>query len=134
MKNLFTLIALILTLASCKNESKIKLQKTTITEVGNENIKTVSDSYLNSDYFEINLVMYSNEKDESKYYLAQKDLVKPEIGKDFKMEVLKIVDQNNEEMQFTNSTDFLNFMSQNGYEMQLQEKKEYRIEYTFKKK
>ena len=134
MKNTISLLLVILAFSSCQNESKIKIQKTSVKVIDGKTIKTTSDDYLTSDYFEISLEQYSDDKDNHKYFLARKVLEEPKSVGDFKMEFLTITDDNSENIQFSNSTEFLNFMSKNGYEMQSQEKYKYRTEYTFKKK
>jgi hypothetical protein len=94
-------------------------------------MNTIDSTYLlNSDYFEIELQSYKN----GEYFKAEKDLIKPQPFENFKLVTLRIIDKNGNSIEFKNSTDFLNFMSSNGYEMQDQKELKNYTKYTFKKK
>ena len=105
---------LIVLIISCNKKSEIHINISTTTEI-NKEMNTIDSTYLlNSDYFEIELQSYKN----GEYFKAEKDLIKPQPFEIFKLVTLRIIDKNGNSIEFKNSTDFLNFMSSNGYEMQ----------------
>ncbi len=130
-KLLITLIAIgLLTSCNPKPELRVNLKKSTMI---NDNPNHKDSIYVeDSEYFEIGLYSYSNTKGIT--YSAKKDIEKPTTSEDFKMVTLSIVDASNKIVVYNNSTEFLNYMAERGYEMTDQEKLEFRTDYTFKKK
>ncbi len=93
-------------------------------------IRKDTTTTVESEYFEVKLSSVSN----GEFYIAGKQLLKPQIGREYKTEFFKVVDEQGKELEFKTPTDFLNFMSNAGYELKEQEKQTFGIDYTFKKK
>jgi hypothetical protein len=133
---LFTLSVCLLLMNSCnntpKNSSKVEklyIKTTTATESGKDMQKTEIISEITSDYFEATL-----DEQTTGGYLAQKDIVLPEVGKPFKSVFFQISQKDGTLIKFMTSTEFLNYMSAHGYELVTQIPNEYGGDYTFKKK
>jgi hypothetical protein len=134
---LFTLSFYILLINSCNNTPKnilkyetLYIKTTTGADVDGKQVRTDTISKVTSDYFEVSLSSYSD----GAYYKGQRDLVSPVPGEDFKAVFFIISEKDGTEIQFKESTVFLNFMSAHGYEMVDQVKNRYGADYTFKKK
>lgn len=97
-----------------------------------EGVKVIKDSVKknNSTYFEIGLYIMGDYET----YTAEKKIVKPVVGRDFKSVSLNITDKDGNILNFKSSTDFLNFMSECNYEIVAQTKYKYYTEYTFKRR
>jgi hypothetical protein len=87
-------------------------------------------STIESDYFEVTLSKLSEEPK----FIATKKLIKPSSMENFKYVYFNITDEEGENFKFDTSTDFLNFMSERGYNLADQVKNKYGGDYTFKKK
>ncbi|MFC2119192.1 hypothetical protein ACFLSY_11170 [Bacteroidota bacterium] len=152
-KLIFWILFLVIILSSCKqgeNESKsdtgtpITEQKTeeeskkpqvyikTVSAVGvDENqVKTDTITTIDTDYFEVGLYLMVDETN----YTTKKDIVKPTSIENFKSVFFYLVDNDGMKINFKGSTEFLNFMSERGYEMVDQVKFDYHTDYTFKKR
>lgn len=146
MKHLHLALLLVFSfiLASCSNsnnsndnnsaekekKSNLFAKKLTVVGTGEEKKRTEDVSKIKSDYFEISLSLLSD----SDMYIATRDLEKPSSMENFRMVVLTITNKEGEDIKFKGTTEFLNFMSEKGYEMVDQEKSKYSTSYTFKKK
>lgn len=122
-------ILICLVIISCASKSNIYIKVSTTNEINKKMITSDSEYLLKSDYFEIELKSYKN----GDFFKAETDLIKPKAFEDFKLSTLYIVDKNGEPLEFKSSTDFLNFMSKNGYEMKDQKENKYSTKYTFKR-
>jgi hypothetical protein len=138
----FTIIGT-LTILSCKQTNQDKLNLTTdstfpklmvklSSTIGiDENQITKDSNYvINTDYFEISLYSASNGSN----FWAEKKIEEPKSLENFKVVTLYIVDKANKPISYTSSTDFLNYISERGYEMKDQQKFKYHTDYTFKRK
>jgi hypothetical protein len=115
--------------------TKLYIQTTDVSGTGKSQIKKETVSVVTSDYFEVSLYSYKPEAGESKYYKAKRDLIEPTSTKNYKAKFFFIVkDSKGTEKRFTDSTDFLNFMSSHGYKMVDQTKNKFHTDYTFQKK
>lgn len=134
MKTLLcTLSFCLLLICSCNNSTKnekLYIKTIDITGVDEKEVKKETISEVTSDYFEVSLSAY----DHFNYYKGERDLVAPTSIENFKSVFFTIIDKNGNDIQFKESTEFLNFMSTHGYEMVDQIKNEYGGDYTFKKK
>ncbi len=122
MKNtLFTVLIILMAIAcSCGIDNK------PIYIATYKSIDSVVVSEVKDDYFEISLHSMqsgTNYKASKEYKDSEGDWV-----------FIDIVDMEGERIRFTNSTEFLNFISERGYEMVDQSKEKYITHYTFKKK
>jgi uncharacterized lipoprotein YajG len=113
---------------SSKTE-KLFIKTVSATGTGENQKSTETISEVTSDYFEIKLAALTDVG-----YGAQKDVITPEVGKEFKYVFFYIVNEDGSNIKFTTSTEFLNYMSLRGYEMVDQIKNEYGTDYIFKKK
>ena len=119
------------TFTSCKNSNQvIHIQTSEVVGTDDSQIRKDSITTIESEYFEVKISSVSN----GEFYVAGKQLLKPQIGKEYKTEFFKVVDEQGKELEFKTPTDFLNFMSNAGYELKEQEKQKFGIDYTFKKK
>lgn len=132
MKTQILFILAFLFLFGCKNDSpKIYIKTTTIKGLLANSQKEYNTTELKSDYFEIGLYSYS-----AGYYTTKRELKNMVDEKNLNnsiMQFLEIVEKDSVK-QFINTTQFLNYMSEGGYEMVDQSKLKYRTDYTFKKK
>lgn len=85
---------------------------------------------IESDYFEVTLSKLSEEPK----FIATKKLIEPSSMENFKYVYFNITDEEGENFKFDTSVDFLNFMSERGYNLVDQVKNKYGGDYTFKKK
>ena len=130
-KLLITLIAIGL-FTSCNPKSELRVNLKTSTLVNDNPNHKDSIYVVNSEYFEIGLYSYTDLQNVT--YSAKKEIEQSNISEVFKMVTLSVVDASNKDVVYNNSTEFLNYMSERGYEMTDQEKFKYRTDYTFKKK
>ena len=98
-------------------------------ESGKEMKKSEVVSEINTDYFEVGLSSQTTGG-----FLAQKDVVEPEVGAPFKAVFFQVCLKNGTNIKFMTTTEFLNFMSALGYEMATQLPNKYGVDYTFKRK
>ena len=119
-------------LFSCQSNTQESLLINTRTVTGSgENSKVTSViSTIESDYFEVTL---SELSDEPKF-IAKKDLIEPSSMENYKYVFFNISDEEGENLKFDTSADFLNFMSERGYNLVDQVKNKYGGDYTFQKK
>ena len=133
---------LMLIISSCKNipktqttigkspkAEKLFIKTTSATGVDKNQIKTDSISEITSDYFEIRLGLLTTGG-----YGASKDVITPEVDKEFKYVFFYIVNADGSNIKFTTSTEFLNYMSARDYELVNQIPNNYGADYTFKRK
>lgn len=127
---LVIIVSAIFTLTACKNSNQVIYIQTSKVDGMDDNQKRKDTiTIIESEYFEVKL---SSVNDGS--YIAGKQILKPQIGKEFKTEFFKVVDEKGKEMEFKTPTDFLNFMDKGGYEVKDQTAQKFGIDYTFKKK
>lgn len=126
----------LLQLISCNNSSSksskaetLYIQTTTATKAGEEMKVEKTMSEISTDYFEVSLASQTNGG-----FLAQKDIVEPEVGIPFKSVFFTISQKDGTNIKFMTSTEFLNFMSAHGYELENQIPNQYGGDYTFKRK
>jgi hypothetical protein len=108
---------------------KVYIKLSQVNGVDESQVRKDSVYILKDNYFEIGLFSY----DEGKFYLAKRDLVEPKSIQNFYAEFIFITNEDGSDYKFSNSTDFLNFMADCGYEMVDQKKFDFRTDYTFKK-
>ena len=101
----------------------------TSTVVGDDRKDVVTEVV--SDYFDVTL---TEAVDRDKGFMATKRIQDPEPGKTFKAIFFNIVDDRGGNQYFKTSTDFLNFMSEHGYDVSNQIPNKYGADYTFKRK
>jgi hypothetical protein len=120
-------------LIACNNINKraetLYIETTTANGSGNDMKVDKVVSTIATDYFEVSL-----EAQTTGGFLAQQDIVIPEVGIPFKAVFFRICEKDGTNIKFMTSTDFLNFMSSHGYEMVTQIPNEYGGDYTFKRK
>ena len=68
------------------------------------------------------------------WFIADKEIFKSEAGESFNYVFFHIVDAKKETIYFKTTTEFLNFMSEHGYDKVTQKENKYLVDYTFKKK
>jgi hypothetical protein len=86
-------------------------------------------SKVTSDYLEVDLTEMNNKK-----YKGKK-LLQNNYSKDnYKAIFFEIVDEKGNLLWFNNSSEFLNYISERGYEMVDKKETQYHISYTFKRK
>ena len=125
------LILALLTFTSCNNKEKpIHILTTNVVGMDENQIRKDIATTVESEYFEVKLSSVSN----GQFYVAGKQLLKPQVGKEYKTEFFKVVDGKGKELEFKTPTDFLNFMDKGGYELKGQTDQKFGIDYTFKKK
>jgi len=125
------LMVALLTFTSCNHKEKpLNILTTKVVGMDEKQIRKDTTTTVESEYFEVKLSSVSN----GEFYVAGKQLLKPQIGKEYKTEFFKVIDEQGKELEFKTPTDFLNFMSKAGYELKEQEKQKFGIDYTFKKK
>ena len=129
-----TIILLLLTvlIVSCSKKNELPglfIKTSDVKGVDENQVRKDTITKFALDYLEVGLNSY-----DGGFFKAKKDLVKPESLGDFKMKFYFIADSLGKEIEFENSTEFLNFMSARGYEMADQVKHQYRIDYTFKRR
>lgn len=133
--NVLLLFAMLFTIISCNPLEKApNLYIRTTTSIENGKSKVDSVSIVNSDYFEVGLLSFS---EVSKGFMASKYVVVPTSLEDFKMVYFVISNEDGSDLYFKSSTEFLNYMAERKYEMvdQTKSKKiDNDIDYTFKKK
>jgi hypothetical protein len=112
-----------------KKTEKLYIKTISATGVDKNQVKTETISEVTTDYFEVGLGSLTTGG-----YSGQKDIITPEVGKEFKFVFFYIVKKDGSNITFTTSTEFLNFMSARGYEMVDQLKNNYGADYTFKKR
>jgi thioredoxin-related protein len=83
---------------------------------------------INDEYFEINL------EKQNQHYIAVKDIENIVSGSNIKHVSISIVDDSGQLIRFNNSTEFLNHISDRGYELVNQKNDNDKTHYTFKKK
>lgn len=118
-------------------ETEVVLQKTTATGTGDDQVLDYEMIRLDDDYFEISLYLRNDDK-----YSARQDVAGTQSIEDDREVFLVLVDPASEPdgdgrldpVIFETPTDFLNFMSDRGYEMIEENRKQSSTEYTFKKK
>lgn len=110
-----------------------KLFISTRTRIAIKGIETDSSivSIINSDYFEVRL---SSLADEAKFIARNNTINAYEDGGNFKFVDFTIANKTGKSYKFETNTDFLNFMSERGYDLVDQIKNKYSVDYTFKKK
>jgi hypothetical protein len=117
-------------LTSCNHrESTIYIITTNVVGMNENQIRKNTMTTVESEYFEVKLSSVNS----GELYIAGKQILKPQIGKEYKTEFFKVVDEKGKELEFKTPADFLNFMDKAGYEMKQQDKEQYGIDYTFKK-
>ena len=120
-----------LTFTSCNHKEKsLHILTTNVVGMDEKQIRKDTTTTVESEYFEVKLSSISN----GEFYIAGKQRLKPQIGKEYKTEFFKVVDEQGKELQFKTPTDFLNFMDKGGYELKDQLVQKFGIDYTFKKK
>ena len=113
------------------NDGNLPLYINTYTLIGTDVKKMKTGfSVVKSDYFEVGLNLTADQLS----YNAGKELEVATSMEHYKSVSIQIVDKNGKFILFNNSTEFLNFMSSHGYAMVDQTKKEFGIDYTFKRK
>lgn len=140
--NLATIIILAFLIISCskseKNQEsipstvqppKVLMNLSTFTGVDEKQIAKDSNYYLNTDYFEIGL--YPTDRNT---YVAYEKIEKATSLENFKSVTLYISDNENKMLHFKSPTDFMNYLSDRGYEIQGKIQAKKHINYTFKKK
>ncbi len=139
MKKLLILLALFAICIGCNNEPK-KNDKPTIyikttTKIGSDQLgenpkqeEKDTITIVESDYFEVALSQKGDD------YLGHQKVVTEVTTTNYKVIYFTIVQKNGMEIKFEHSTDFLNFISERGYEMASQEKNKYGADYVFKRK
>ncbi len=136
MRVLIIIIASCWMLGSCAQSTSDSTEKKLLVKLSattgvNENQKTIDSVYtVETDYFEISLYLLEG----GSGFMAQQEIEKPTSMENFRYKRLYVVDASEEPREFTTSTDFLNYMAERGYQMQDQEKFEYRTDYIFKRK
>ena len=113
------------------------IQTVTVIGTGDKQKTTKEITTINSDYFEVSLSSYGNvnpNKAGDSGFRAGKEIENPKIDAEFRYVFFDITDKDGTILDFKTSTDFLNFMSERGYEMIDQIKSKYHTDYTFKKK
>lgn len=106
--------------------------KTTVTGTGaNQETKEEAITYDDA-YFEISLNRTTN--DAGVHYVATKYLERSTSLDNFKLVILSIADVNNEVVQFSSSTEFLNYMAEREYDLVEKTDFELRSDYVFKRK
>jgi hypothetical protein len=132
MKTKIILIAVITIISiSCgntpinKKENKVVniLLSTTIKEITKDSLYS-----LNDEYFICNLTQ-GKVKGENGYF-ADYEIESSSVGKEFKFVYLSIVNESKQTICFKTPSDFLNYMSESGYELNSQIKNKY----TFRRK
>lgn len=133
---LFTYFVCLLLICSCNSSpknfnkfEKLIIKTTDVTGVDKKQVKKLTISEINTDYFECELMSQTDGG-----YHAQKNIVTPKSIEDFKFVFFTIVDKDSKEIHFMTSTEFLNFMSSHGYELVTQIPNQYGGDYTFKRK
>lgn len=133
-KSMYLIILLSLSLLyySCKtnNTPPIYIKTTKIKGTEGKEHRMDSISTLTSEYFKIKLESMQS----GKFYIAEESIKQVIINKDIDFEFLNIVDEKGKKLEFKNSTEFLNFMAERGYEMKEQIEKKFSFNYTFKRK
>ncbi len=136
MKKAFLFVITVL-IVSCSKKNElpglyIRTSDVKGSAVSNNQVKKDTLTVVDSEYFEVGLYAY----EEGEYYEAQQILVKPDYGagEDFKTKYYFVTDSLGKEIEYKNSTEFLNFMSARGYDMTDQAKHEWHTDYTFKRK
>lgn len=118
---------------SCENKQAIAplyITTTTATSPNGEIEKKMVTSQVDSDYFEVSLSELADKAE----FIATKDLVKATSSKDFKYVFLEVTNKEGEAYHFATSTDFLNFMSERGFQLIDQKKTKFGGDYTFQRK
>lgn len=113
-----------------KEVHKILVKFTSVTDVDGKQISKDTIKALDTEYFEIGLSSISK----GTSYIAQRDIEQSKVGQPFHSEYLSIVHGDGNVVHFNDSNEFLNYMSERGYELVDQSKSKYRTDYTFKKK
>jgi len=110
-----------------KDQATLGLYIKTSTTIG----KITSDTLtkITSDYFEVTLGSVRG-----KGYSAGKTIEEATSMENFRFIFFAITDKDGNALYFKSSADFLNYMSERGYEMADQVKNKYGADYTFKKK
>jgi hypothetical protein len=109
---------------------QVFVKLSTTTGVNEKQITKDSNYVIENDYFEVGLYSVG----QGKSYIAEKEIEEPRSIENFKSVTLYIVDSTQNPISFKSSTEFLNYMSERGYEMVDQEKLKYHTDYTFKRK
>lgn len=125
-KKIFILLVFILTATICCDHKNPLYMKTT-TLLQESKLDTISK--VTSDYLEVDLTEMNNKK-----YKGKK-LLQNNYSKDnYKAIFFEIVDEKGNLLWFNNSSEFLNYISERGYEMVDKKETQYHISYTFKRK
>jgi hypothetical protein len=121
MKRALFVILFAFMVISCNQHTKLYIN--TKTYIDTTTIEKIS--IVNSEYFETGFYLMAVFND----YTAQTESHKSDA-----MIIIYVTDEKGETVRFENSMEFLNFMSERGYEMVEQDKKQNKTIYTFKKK
>lgn len=113
------------------------IQTITAVGTGDKQKMTKAITIINSDYFEVSLNSFGNVNPNQagdSGFRAGKEIESPKIDVEFRSVFFDVTDKDGTILEFKTSTQFLNFMSERGYEMVDQIKSKYHTDYTFKKK
>jgi hypothetical protein len=111
-----------------KNNLGLFISTLTAKSVNDSLSRTEQLSEIKLEYFEVKLVKQIDD------FIATKDIENSKNGNNIKLVSISIVDRNGKLMHFKSSIEFLNYMSDRGYDVfnQVQEKES--VNYTFKKR
>lgn len=142
MNNLMKRVILLLLITSCsaKTDSqqasngaspKLYIKTTTATGVDDNQVVVDTTTMVDSDYFEVTLSVMGIGL--ATYYIGSKDIEKGQSVEDFRWKYFNIV-ENDSIVKFNGSGEFINYMSERGYEMVDEQRNKYSNDYTFKRK
>ncbi|HTF22026.1 MAG TPA: hypothetical protein VK658_28290 [Chryseolinea sp.] len=118
----------------CSQQAGTNEQVRISTMIADGDVRHDTTTVVESDYFEMSISSITDRTGRKKY-TATKDLESPTAaGAGFHMKTQTVVDSNDSTVYFTTPEDWLNYMSERGYEMVSKTDKRYGAEYTFKKK
>jgi len=106
------------------------ITKQTFTDVNGKLIQKDSTALMDSAYFNMSL-HYTGEK---KGHIAKKDIGGNNALENFREEFVIISDKNGQPVYYKGTVDFLNYMSEHGYDVMDQKVGNYVIDYRFKRR
>lgn len=109
-------------------EKELFVNKLTASIIDGKEDRKEEKLKINDEYFEISFAK------QFEHYIAVKDLENSILGNDITLVSISIVDEAGQLVKFNNSTEFLNHMSDRGYEMVSETKGKSQTNYTFKRK
>lgn len=113
-----------------KETKHITIKTTTVKGQSGREQRKDSISIVSSEYFNVNLESVNN----GEFYVARESVRESIVGSEIDFELINVVDDKGKELRFKDSTQFLNFMGERGYEMKEQKEKKFSFSYTFKRK